>query len=362
MTQEAIQALNNRRKIIHIDMDCFFAAIEIRENPYLKGLPIAVGGAGARSVVATCSYEARKFGIHSAMPMSVALRRCPKLIIVPVNMPLYKAVSSEIQSLFYEYTDLVEPLSLDEAFLDVTHSSNCSGSATRMAQEICHEIEKQYQLTASAGVAPNKYLAKIGSEWNKPNGCFVILPSQVDRFVEKLSVKQLPGVGRVTAKHLSQLGISRCGDLRLLRLQELKHYFGRFGQVLYNFSRGVDERKVSVHPVRKSLSVEGTFPKDLMTLDACLLELADLYDELIKRMDRVSQEEKLLVKTLFLKMRFNDFVTITIQSSAEGLKKQFFYQLCVSAWERQRRPVRLLGIGVRFFPPDYPEQQALFNY
>ncbi len=188
------------------------------------------------------------------------------------------------------------------------------------------------------------------------------MPSQIDDFVKVLDVKQLSGVGKVTAKHLLQLGVTTCGDLRFLSLRKLNQHFGRFGQRLYDLSRGIDDRPVRIHRVRKSLSVEGTFVKDLPTLEACLLEVPSLFNELINRMDKASQKQSLVIKALFLKMRFNDFSTTTIQVSARGLKELFFYQLCTSVWEREGCPVRLLGIGVRFFPPDHPEQQMLFNY
>lgn len=348
------------RKIIHVDMDCFFAAIEVRENPALRGKPIAVGGsAQGRGVVATCSYEARKFGVHSAMPMGIARRLCPELVILPVNMPLYKEVSANIRAIFEDYTDLVEPLSLDEAFLDVTESGHFRGSATRMAEEIRRRIEESQHLTASAGVAPNKFLAKVASDWRKPDGLFVIRPQQVDAFMPGLPVKRIPGVGKVTALHLDKLGIQTCGQLQRLPLSELEFEFGSFGASLYRLCRGIDERPVDTSRIRKSLSVEDTFVQDLPTLEACLLEIPALYAELLKRLERAREHQRLLPKALFVKLRFHDFVTTTVQMPAAGLERQAYYKLCAQAWERGARPVRLLGVGVQFEDPQIPEQLVL---
>ena len=214
------------RKIIHIDMDSFYASVEVRDNPQLKGLPIAVGGsAQTRGVLATCSYEARKFGIHSAMPVSMALRKCPELIILPVRMTIYKEVSAHIHAIFLQYTDLVEPLSLDEAYLDVTDVTLCKNSATLMAKQIRQEILATQGLTASAGIAPNKFLAKVASDWNKPNGQKVITPDEVDEFVHQLPVNCISGVGKVTAKHMTALNLKTCGDLQALGPDKLKHFF-----------------------------------------------------------------------------------------------------------------------------------------
>lgn len=348
------------RKIIHVDMDCFFAAIEVRENPLLRGKPVAVGGSAAgRGVVATCSYEARKFGVHSAMPMGLAKRLCPDLLVLPVNMPLYKQASTAIRAIFEDYTDLVEPLSLDEAFLDVSEAGHFRGSATRMAEEIRRRIVESQRLTASAGVAPNKFLAKVASDWKKPDGLFVIRPQDVDAFMLDLPVKRVPGVGKVTALHMEKLGIQTCGQLQRLPLAELEFEFGSFGTSLYRLCRGIDERPVNTSRVRKSLSVEDTFAQDLPTLEACLLEIPALYTELLKRLERAREHQRLLPKALFVKLRFHDFVTTTVQIPAIGLERKLYYQLCAQAWERGQRPVRLLGVGVQFEDPHLPEQLPL---
>jgi DNA polymerase-4 len=348
------------RKIIHVDMDCFFAAIEVRENPALRGKPVAVGGsAEGRGVVATCSYEARKFGVHSAMPMGIAQRQCPELVVLPPRFALYKQVSNDIRAIFEDYTDRVEPLSLDEAFLDVSESGHFHGSATRMAEEIRRRIQETQHLTASAGVAPNKFLAKVASDWRKPDGLFVIRPQDVDDFMPALPVARIPGVGKVTALHLDKLGVTSCGQLQAIPLEELEFEFGSFGASLYRLCRGIDDRPVDASYIRKSLSVEDTFAQDLPTLDACLQEIPILYAELLKRLERAREQQRLLPKALFVKLRFHDFVTTTVQITANMLDCGVYTQLCGQAWERGQRPVRLLGVGVQFADPHKPEQLKL---
>jgi DNA polymerase-4 len=205
----------DQRKIIHIDMDCFYAAVETRDNPDLQGKPVAIGGsANKRGVLSTCNYEARTFGLHSAMLTATALQRCRQLVLLPVNMQKYRQASTQIHQIFHRYTDLIEPLSLDEAYLDVTDNTDCQGSASLLAKQIRSEIEQELRLTASAGIAPNKFLAKIASDWHKPNGQFVIPPEAIEEFMIELSVKKIPGVGKVTAEKLHKLGISTCGQLQ----------------------------------------------------------------------------------------------------------------------------------------------------
>lgn len=239
--------MQRSRKIIHIDMDCFYAAVEMRENPSLKDKPIAVGGSPQqRGVLATCNYPARKFGLHSAMATAQALKLCPNLILLPVNMPLYKQVSSQIHQIFQRYTDIIEPLSLDEAYLDVTDCEKCSGSATWIAQEIRQAILTETQLTASAGVAPLKFLAKIASDQNKPNGQFVIKPEEVAEFVAKLPLNKIPGVGKVTTQHLHAMGLQTCHDVQKLDVTLLLRQFGKMGRRIWQFSHGIDEREVHI--------------------------------------------------------------------------------------------------------------------
>jgi len=350
-----------QRKIIHIDMDCFFAAVEVRENPNLKGKPVAVGGLpGQRGVVAACNYEARAFGVHSAMPMAVAFRQCASLIRLPVRMALYKSVSNQIRAIFSDYTDLIEPLSLDEAYLDVSGKAHCQGSASLMAQEIRQRIFDKTGLTASAGIAPNKLIAKIASDWNKPNGQTVITPTQIDHFIRSLAVKKIFGVGKVTAKKMHKLGLHTCEDLQALDLAQLKINFGNFGERLYEQCRGIDNRPVSNNRVTKSLSIEDTYAVDLPDLAACLNALDPLYEGLLQRFERAKLNAKIKAKsigvtvqpmqpkTLVFKMRFNDFVTTTAQAPANQPELALYQLLCKRAYARGERSVRLLGIGVVF--------------
>lgn len=350
-----------QRKIIHIDMDCFYAAVEIRENPDLKGRPVAVGGVpGQRGVVAACNYEARAFGVHSAMPMSIAFRRCPKLIRLPVRMDLYRQVSTQIRTIFNEYTELVEPLSLDEAYLDVSGKNHCRGSASLMAREIRQRILDTTGLTASAGIAPNKLIAKIASDWQKPNGQTLVTPEQIDDFVRPLPVNKIFGVGKVTAEKMHKLGLHTCEDLQALDRVQLQAYFGNFGERLYQQCRGLDERRVNNDSVSKSLSIEDTYAVDLPNLAACQGALEALFDGLLTRHARAHEKSRnkaqqlgrapqpLQPKTLVLKMRFRDFVTTTAQQAGRRPDLAVYRQLCERAYSRGQRPVRLLGLGMMF--------------
>jgi DNA polymerase-4 len=264
-----------------------------------------------------------------------------------------------IHQIFHDYTDLIEPLSLDEAYLDVTESIQCEGSATLIAEEIRQRIFDSQQLTASAGIAPNKFLAKVGSDWNKPNGQKVITPDQVQAFVEGLPVTAISGVGKVTAKRMESFNLKTCGDLYELGLDKLQQYFGRFGSTLYEYSQGIDHRPVQNQWIGKSLSVEDTFAKDLPDLETCLLEVPQIYKELLQRLERAKQKQRLVPKALFVKLRFNDFETTTIQMPAKAPNEKCYKQLLVDAWQRGHRPVRLIGIGLQFSPPDFPEQLSL---
>ncbi|MEE9446429.1 MAG: DNA polymerase IV [Arenicellales bacterium] len=350
-----------QRKIIHIDMDCFFAAVEVRENPALKGRPVAVGGLpGQRGVVAACNYEAREFGVHSAMPMSIAFRQCPELVRLPVRMDLYKQVSVQIRAIFQEYTDLIEPLSLDEAYLDVSASKHCKGSASLMAMEIRQRIFETTGLTASAGIAPNKLIAKIASDWNKPNGQTLITPDKIDTFMAPLAVKKIYGVGKVTAQKMHALGIETCLDLQALSMVELQQHFKSFGARLYEQCRGIDTRAVNNDRTTKSLSIEDTYAQDLADLSACQAELEILFQGLLKRFERAKQKEQskaemlgreaqaMQPKTLVLKMRFSDFMTTTAQSAGTAPDLAVYQQLCERTYARGERPVRLLGLGLVF--------------
>ncbi len=353
-----------QRKIIHCDCDCFYAAVEMRDDPSLAEVPLAVGGhPDQRGVVATCNYAARDYGIHSAMPMARALRQCPTLVVMPPDFSKYRAVSADIRAIFDEFTELVEPLSLDEAFLDVSASSDFGGSATLIARELRRRVAEQVGITISAGVAPNKFLAKIASDWNKPDGLFVITPGQVDDFVRNLPVGKLFGVGKVTEKKLHELGAVTCGDLRELPLAALSERFGVMGQRLYELCRGIDKRAVKTNRRRKSLSVETTFAIDLADVEVCVSHLDSLFDKLLSRYNRLDgagvNEGNV---RMFLKMRFDDFAVTTIERQFKQLSLKSYRELCWEAWQRGGRPVRLLGIGVRFADAaEDPDQYRLFD-
>lgn len=335
------------RKIIHIDADCFFAAIEMRDNPELRNRPMAVGGSPLkRGVISTSNYEARKFGVRSAMASALALRACPGLIIVPHSMHKYREASQVMRSIFLDYTDLVEPLSLDEAFLDVSECTRLQGSATRIAAEIRARVVDSLGITVSAGVAPNKFIAKVASDWRKPDGLTVVAPVEVDDFVRQLPVSRIYGVGKVTADKMHRLGIHTCGDLRAYSVVELSEAFGSFGPRLYQLCRGVDERPVRTSRRRKSLSVEHTFEQDLISLAACLEQLPALLRQLQERLQRL--EDDYLVVKGFVKVKFDDFTSTTLERAGTGARLEDYRLLLEEAFERGARPVRLLGLGVRF--------------
>jgi DNA polymerase IV len=335
------------RKIIHIDMDCFYAAIEMRDQPEFYHKPLAVGGqAERRGVIATCNYIAREYGIHSAMSSARAMQLCPDLVIVAPRMEKYKKIAAEIRQIFFQFTDLVEPLSLDEAYLDVSQSDHHRGSATLIAQAIRRQIKSDFQLTASAGVASNKFLAKVASEWRKPDGLFVIKPNDIESFIEKLAIKRIHGVGKVTAHKLEQLGMLTCGQLQKLSQQQLMYYFSRFGEKLYQLCRGQDERPVAPDRIRKSLSVEQTFPQDVVDLPSLLQQLPDLIDKLEQRYRNLRQTSA--IATVFIKLKFSDFKQTTVERKSKDLTIALLSELCQQAYQRRLQAVRLLGIGYRF--------------
>lgn len=343
----ALPEIQANRKIIHVDMDCFYAAIEMRDDPLLRSAAVAVGGSpDKRGVIATCNYEARSYGVHSAMASAHAKRLCPNLIIVPPNFDKYRHDSKVIRSIFAKYTSLIEPLSLDEAFLDVSDSEQYKGSATYIAQAIRHDIYQELKLTASAGIAPNKFLAKVASDWEKPNGQFVITPEDVDTFMVELPVKKIPGVGKKTSEKLHNMGVYTCADLQEVELLELTRKFGSFGQSLYSLARGIDQRPVITHYPRKSLSVENTYDKDLYTLEDCLSELPKLLQTLKQRLARSKVDAP--VNKVFAKLKFSDFSATTVERTSFGINDDIFYELMDEGFHRRDKSVRLLGIGIRF--------------
>ena len=334
------------RKIIHCDCDSFYASIEMRDNPDLRDKPIAVGGRpDQRGVVATCNYAARAFGVRSAMPMSTALRHCPDLIVVSTNMAKYKEESARVQAIFHEYTDLVEPLSLDEAFLDVSDCQVAQGSATLIAEQIRHRVREEIGITISAGIANNKFLAKIASDWNKPDGQKTIHPDQVATFINDLPVEKIFGVGSVTAKKMHRLGLNTCADLQRLSLLELSQTFGKFGARLYDLCRGQDDRPVSTNRTRKSVSTERTYAVDILDNVACAEELMRLFEDLQRRIARADCAAE--VKSRTLKLRFDDFSTTTVSRAGQTVEIECFRELLDEAWQRKGLPIRLLGIGVQ---------------
>ena len=339
------------RKIIHIDADSFYASVEMREHPELKDLPVAVGGRpGSRGVIATCNYMARQFGVRSAMPSSQAQKLCPQLVFLPPNFDLYRDVSTRMRAIMQRYTDLIEPLSLDEAYLDVSDSEHFSGSATRIAEAIRSAVLDELRVTVSAGVAPNKFLAKVASDWNKPDGLFVITPDQVDDFVANLPVNKINGVGRVTTQKLADLGVNTCRDLQALEKPLLLKRFGKHGLRLYDLARGKDERPVQTSRVRKSLSVEHTYGNDL-TSDRELHERAThLFEKLIQRV--VRRDETFSINKRFVKVKFADFRQTTLEETITPAQKwqdlPAFLAMLDEARSRSEKSVRLLGLGVRF--------------
>ena len=354
------------RKIIHVDMDCFFAAVELLDRPELVDRPVAVGGEpGARGVISTCNYAARAFGVHSAMASARAVQLCPELMILKPDFDRYRAVAGRLRNLYREYTPLVEPLSLDEAYLDVTGQPHCGGSASRMAREIRQRIRVQEGLTASAGVAPNKFLAKVASDWRKPDGQFVIPPSGVADFVRELSIDRIFGVGRVTACRLRAMGVERCGDLQAYREAQLVNLFGAFGRRLYQLCRGEDSRTVNPKRRRKSLSVERTFASDIADPILVSTRVAELHGELCQRLSGLAQDPARRIAGIFVKVKFDNFYQTTAQRVTTEPALTLFLELCREALARQPRAVRLLGVGVRFRDasgekePDCDDQPSL---
>lgn len=331
------------RKIIHLDMDAFYASIEERERPELKGQPLAVGGGSRRGVVTTCNYAARQFGVRSAMPGFLARERCPHLIFLPVRFDLYREESRKIRELMVELTPLVEPLSLDEAYLDVTDSQVY---AWKLAKQLRRRIQEVTGLTASAGVAPNKMLAKIASDWKKPNGQFAVLPEQVEAFMAELPVRKVWGIGPKSAGKFEQRGIRTCGDLQQLTLPELAAWLGKWGEELYHLCRGNDDRPVQPNRIRKSLSNERTYSDHLTNLKACQAALEPLVQELQEEL-RAKAADRIVHKA-FVIVKFSDFQRTTKECVSPGTALDTFEQLLAETYSRGNGVVRLLGAGVRF--------------
>lgn len=352
------------RKIVHIDMDAFYASVEQRDQPDLRGKPVVVAWRGQRSVVCAASYEARRYGVRSAMPALRAEKMCPDAIFLPPDFSKYREVSSQIREIFLKHTDLVEPLSLDEAYLDVTHNKQGLDTATAVAEAVRAEIRTITGLTASAGVAPNKFIAKIASDWRKPDGIFVVRPHQVERFLSDLSVKKLPGVGKATQSNLSLMGVSVVSDLLEFELRDLENRFGRFGARLYNLARGIDNNEVRPDRPRKSISSEQTFESDLA--------LNDLRNPTLAAAERTwthAEKSDRAGRTVVLKLKTSDFQTVT-RSFTPTLRPDSLDELCAHALhllERVDLPTttryRLVGVGLSNFvdKEDASAQPELFD-
>jgi DNA polymerase-4 len=352
------------RKIVHIDMDAFYASVEQRDDPQLRGKPVVVAWRGNRSVVCAASYEARRFGVRSAMAAIHAERLCPDAIFVPPDFTRYRVVSRLVREIFKRHTDLIEPLSLDEAYLDVTENKNDLPTATRVAQTIREQIRGELNLTASAGVAPNKFLAKIASDWRKPDGLFVIRPDDVDSFLLPLPVRRIPGVGKVTEKRLEELGIKTVGDLRARELAALESRFGRYGVRLHELACGIDHSAVVPDRPTQSISAEDTFERDVP-----LGETEPMILRLAERVWEASRKESRIARTVVLKLKTSEFNILTRShtplvppSSCEELTN-----IVLSLRERvDRSPqqrFRLVGVGLSNFRDieDIPAQPVLFD-
>ncbi len=341
------------KKIIHIDADCFFAAVELLRKPHLVGLPVAVGGdPSGRGVISTCNYIARAYGVKSAMPSSHARRLCPDLVFLSPDIPMYRFVSKQMHEIFSDYTDCLESVSLDEAYLDVTDSAFCGGSATLIAREIQHRVKRELGLTVSAGVAPIKFVAKVASDWRKPAGIFTVTPEALSRFVACLDLRRLPGVGPKTWQKLSYLGLQTCADILIANPSQLYEHFGSYAHRLIEMSQGQDHHEIAQNRTRKSISVEHTFGADYQDAASLISKLPGLLMELDYRM-RASVTNHVFHKRM-LKLKFSDFTHTSIEARilkhGSALTLIDFERMCYIARSRNSLPVRLMGIGLKINP------------
>jgi len=352
------------RNIVHVDMDAFYASVEQRDDPQLRGKAVIVAWRGKRSVVCAASYEARTFGVRSAMPAITAERLCPNAVFLPPDFPRYRAVSRQVRDIFKRHTDLIEPLALDEAYLDVTENKTGLPTATQVARTIREQIRAELQLTASAGVAPNKFLAKIASDWKKPDGLFVIQPQEVDSFLLPLSVARFPGVGKVTEAKLNSFDIHTVADLRRLDLPTLENRFGRYGVRLHELARGVDESKVVPDRPTKSISAEDTFEHDVS-----LLETEPMIRKLAELTWAASSKESRVARTVVLKLKTADFKILTRSHTplSPPASCEELTAIALSLRDRidlgPKQRFRLVGVGVSNFvdPLDASAQSPLFD-
>ncbi len=353
------------RKIVHIDMDAFYASVEQRDDPQLRGKPVIVAWRGRRSVVCAASYEARKFGVRSAMPAVGAERLCPNAVFLPPDLPRYRAVSRRVREIFARHTDLIEPLSLDEAYLDVSENKTGLPTATQVARTIREQIRLELNLTASAGVAPNKFLAKIASDWKKPDGLFVIQPEEVDSFLLPLRVGRLPGVGKVTGEKLKSLDIQTIADLRRMDVPALEGRFGRYGVRLYQLARGIDESEVVADRPTQSISSEDTFEEDVP-----LTETEPMIRKLAEHTWAASRKESRIARTVVLKLKTSEFKILT-RSYTPAFPPASCEELANIALRLRERVALgpnqkfwLVGVGLSDFldPKDIAAQGALFKW
>ena len=361
-----IEAIGTR-KIVHVDMDAFYASVEQRDDPNLRGRPVVVAWQGKRSVVCAASYEARRFGVRSAMPAVTAERLCPQAIFVPPDFVRYKAVSQRVREIFQRHTELIEPLSLDEAYLDVTENKSGISTATLVAKTIRQEIFQELNLTASAGIAPNKFLAKIASDWRKPNGQFVIQPREVQSFLLPLPVGRIPGVGKVTEARMERAGIKVVGDIFAMERTALESKFGNYAQRLYELARGIDHNPVVPNRIRKQISAEDTFPDDIL-LSECEVHIRTL----AQKVWAASEENQREAKTVVLKMKTKEFQSLTRSFTLPSPVPscEVLTDVAISLCERvdldPGQLYRLVGVGLSNFQRDEtahcePLQRALVN-
>lgn len=335
----------NIRKIIHIDMDYFFAQVEERDNPEIKGKPVAIGYPGKRGVLSTCNYIAREYGVRSAMPSSIAIKKCPNLIFIRGHYSKYKDISLKIVEIFKRYTKKIQVVSIDEAYLDVTDCLMFFNSATLIAQDIRNSIYKETGLTASAGVSFNKMLAKISSELNKPNGQFVIDPQNYKEIIPSFEIGLINGVGKVTKERLERHGLVRFQDIARLTKLDCINILGSFGPSIYNYCRGIDYREVKTSYERKSLSVERTFLEDIEELENLDLKLSHCYEEMLDRLEKYKER---VIKTICVKIKYSNFEQTTIEEPFVDMDYQYFSELLKLKLNEKSGKVRLLGLGVKF--------------
>lgn len=338
-------------------MDAFFASVEIRERPELKNIPIAIGG-GKRGVISTCNYKAREFGVRSAMSTVQVKKLCPHIKFIQGHHSKYRQASQEVFAIVEKYTDLIEQVSIDEAYLDVTHSVECGNSATLLAQKIRNEIFEKTKLTASAGIAPNKLLAKIASDYNKPNGQFTVAPHQVSDFIKKIELKRIGGVGRVLNERLLSFNLRTCEDLQKLSLDELHQICGKFGDSLYLYCRGIDYREVQTEYERKSVGVERTFLNDLTSPLEMKTQMVKLITELKDDLKRYSDRK---IKNIHVKIKYSDFKSTTIERNLP-VEDQNFFDLFEERYSEDPRAVRLLGVGVKLYSTETHHEDAQLSF